>query len=158
MDLVDFVEQVLGRICGEYVGQARVHAHANQRQPACGLPVGVALELLIAQLRAVRPRQAHRHVHVVGAGGECAVHDRQDELRVDRVHHEVDLVALSQSRHDSRRRGVDLRRAEALGLADLAGDGLRSTEVVVGQHHVFQPRPAVSGDFGDGLAYRANAN
>ena len=39
VDLLDLVEQVLGGVGGEDVGQAGVHAHAQQRQPSGALPL-----------------------------------------------------------------------------------------------------------------------
>ena len=91
--LVDLAEQVVLRVPGEDVRQARLHAHAHEREPSGALPVGRLGELLVAELEAgqrvrlcrVRLRQRHRHVHVVRAGGEAGVEDGHDEARVDRV-------------------------------------------------------------------------
>ena len=47
VDLVDLVEQVVRRIAGEDVGQARVHARAQDRQATGGLPLVVLRELVV---------------------------------------------------------------------------------------------------------------
>ncbi len=78
-------------------------------------------ELLVAELDAgqlvgplrVRPGQAHRHVEVVGAGGERPLEDRHHEPRVHRVEH-VGGPLLPGERGDGVGvRGVDAGRREA---------------------------------------------
>ena len=51
-DLVDLAEQVVLRIAGEDVGQARLDADADERQPAGGRPRLGPVELLVAELHA----------------------------------------------------------------------------------------------------------
>ena len=83
--------------------------------------------------RRVRAGQAHRHVEVVGAGGVRPVEDRHVEDRVDGVHDMRDPVLLAERGHRLRRRGVDLRRHEAV-VAERLDRLRRAAPVVVGDH------------------------
>ncbi len=77
-ELVDLAEQVVGRVAREDVRQARLDADPEEREPAGRLPRSGLRELRVTELlpgqlvRAVRVRvaQRHRHVEVVGPGGE----------------------------------------------------------------------------------------
>jgi hypothetical protein len=120
---------VVGGVTGEHVGQPGLDADADQGQPAGRLPLLRRGELLVAELDAalgvralgVRLRQAHRHVEVVGPGGERTLEDRHHEPRVDGVHH-VRGARLARQGLDRARVGrVDLGRREAR-VVDL-GDG-----------------------------------
>ena len=110
----------------------------SARRPAAAQRVGPG-ELLVTELDArpgirlvgVRVGQAHRHVEVVGAGGEGALEDRHHEARVDGVEDVGDRVLTAQSGDRVGRRGVHARRDEPR-VGDL-GDGLLgSAGVVVG--------------------------
>ena len=117
VDLVDLVEEVLGRVGGEDIGQSRIHAHAQQREASAGAPGGIALELLVAKLHAgmvvgvvsVWPREAVGHVHVVDASGKRPLEDGHHEPRIDSIHHQVRLVASREVGH-----GTCLPRIDAL--------------------------------------------
>ena len=108
MDLVDAadVEQMLDGIGSKDVGQPRIHAHAQERQATGRLPRLRPTELLITQLQTglaeriiwVWLRQARGHVHVIDAGGEGAIEDGHHELRIDRIHDEVDAMVLGNVR------------------------------------------------------------
>ena len=52
VDLVDLVEEVLGGVRGEDIGEAGVHAHAQQREPAAASHCSRHRELVVAQLHA----------------------------------------------------------------------------------------------------------
>ena len=101
MDLVDLVEEVLGRVRGEDIGQPWIHAHAQQGQASGPTPIRVAGKLLVAELDAglaervlrMRPREAVGHVHVVDLRRQRALEDGHHEARIDRIHDQVHLVA-----------------------------------------------------------------
>ena len=126
VDLVHVVDVVLGGVRGEDIGQAGVHAHAHERQLAAHLPGVIHRELLVAELEAgnlegpirMRLREAHGHVHVVDVRLERAGEDRHDELRVDRVHHEVRAVRLGSLGDVARLTGVEPDGGDALRIAD----------------------------------------
>ena len=168
-ELVDVAEEVVGGVPGEHVGQPRLDADADQRQPAVGLPLRGLRQLVVAELDAdlrvglarVPARQAHRHVEVVGAGRLRPLEDRQHEPRVDRVE-DVRGTHLAGERGDGAGiRGVDLRGPEA-GLALVArGHGvdgvLRAGEVVVG-HHPGLEEGTFGGDPGGGVTDAARSD
>ena len=118
-ELVDVVEELVGGVAGEDVGEAGLDADAEQRQPARRLPLAGPGELLVAELDpdllvgrvGVAHRQAHRHVEVVGVGGQRAGEDRHHEPRVDGVE-DVGRPHLAGERRDRVGvGGVDLRGA-----------------------------------------------
>ena len=49
-ELVDVEEEVVGGIAGEDVGQARLDADADEREPTVGLPLLRLGELVVAEL------------------------------------------------------------------------------------------------------------
>ena len=119
-ELVDLVEEVVGGIAGEDVGEPRLDADADEGEPTVGLPLPGHGELLVTEhdadllegLLGVSLRQAHRHVEVVGPGRLGAVEDRHVELRVDGVEDVGRPVLARECRHRLGRRGVDLGRDE----------------------------------------------
>ena len=76
-DLVDRREQVVGGVAGDDVGEARLDAHADERQQAALGPLSVRRELrraehdadLVVGVGRMRRRQVHGHVEVVAPGG-----------------------------------------------------------------------------------------
>ncbi len=163
--LVDLVEVVLRGVRGEDVGQAGIHAHPNQRQPAARLPLGGQRELLVAELHArlaegslgMRLRQADGHVHVVRVGLERAAEDRHHELRVDRVHDEVGPMGAGELRNRRCVACVDLLGGEARSTAERVGQRAGAGFVVVGEDHRLAP-VARRGEAADGLSHRADAD
>ena len=137
----------------------------DERQPAASLPLGGQLELVVTQLDAgqvvgvggMRLGQADRHVHVVDVRGERAPEDRHQEARVDGVHDQVDAVGARERLDGGRVRGVDALGRVARRVADLSLHAARPVEVVVGEHHLLQPRTAAA-QLGDGLPDRADAD
>jgi hypothetical protein len=99
-DFVDLAEQPVGGVAGEHVGQARLHAHPGQREPASPLPLTGECELLVAELDSgpavrlgrVGLRQRHRHVQVVRARLQRGPEQGHDEARIGGV--EQDVTAL----------------------------------------------------------------
>ena len=157
-ELVDLGEQVVGGVPREDVGEARLDADADQREAAGVLPLARHGELLVAELDAallvrrlgVRLGQRHRHVEVVGPGGERALEDRHVEDRVDGVHHVRDAVLPAQRRDRLRGRGVDLRRdVPVVGGGRLLG----ARRVVVGDDDRLE-EVAARRDGGEGAARR----
>jgi hypothetical protein len=120
-ELVDLAEQVVFGVAREDVRESRFDPDADEGEPSSILPLAVLGELLVAELDArqrvrllrVGRRQAHRHVEVGRAGGQCTVEDRHDEARVDRVEHVGDAVRLDEPCHRIGTRGVDLGRLHA---------------------------------------------
>ena len=140
-ELVDLREQVVGGVPREHVGQAGLDTDPAEGQTSRALPEAGLLELLVTELdaallvrrRRVRAGQAHRHVEVVRTGGVRTVEDRHVEDRVDGVHDVRDPVLLAERGHRIRRRGVDLRRHEAV-VAERLDRLRRAGQVVVGDH------------------------
>ena len=107
VDLVQLVEVMLRGVSGEDVGEAGVHAHADDGQLAARLPLPRHRELLVPELHAgfaERPirvwlRERHGHVHVVDARLQGTAEDGHDELRVDGVHDEIDVIGAGELRH-----------------------------------------------------------
>ncbi len=173
-ELVDVVEQLVGGVAREDVGEPGLDADADQRQPPGGLPLAGAGELLVAELDAdllvgrvgVPLREAHRHVEVVGAGGQGAGEDRHHEPWVDGVEHVGGPHLAGQRRHGVRVGGVDLggrearlaRRCSTDSAPARRGDGvLGPAEVVVG-HHPRLEEVALDGDPGGGVADPAGSD
>jgi hypothetical protein len=121
-ELVDVVEQLVGGVAREHVGEARLDADAEQGQAVRRLPLAGPGELLVAELDAdllvrragVAHRQAHGHVEVVGVRGQGAGEDRHHEPRVDGVEDVGGAHLASQGRHCVRVGRVDLGGAEPL--------------------------------------------
>ena len=167
MDLVDLVEQVLGGMGREDIGQARIHAHAQQRQASGAAPVLVPSELVVAKLHPrlmewvlrMRPGEAVGHVHVVDARRQGTFEDGHHEARIDRVHHQVDAFTSREPGHRVRVASIDLLdhdpRLRGLCKARLQRAGAR--HVVVGQDQALAP---VAGrrHAGDRLAHRADSD
>ncbi len=166
------IEQVVGGVAGEDVGQARVHARAQDRQATDGPPLVVLRELVVASstpdlvegVGRVRLGQADGHVEVVDAGLEGAVEDGRDEARVGGVHDQVDAV-LARQRDDLRLvAGIDALDREAasgsgarVAAPDASLDPSGALEVVVGEDHRLDPW-TLARDDGDRLADRADAD
>jgi hypothetical protein len=71
-DLVDLVEQVLRRVPGEDIRDARIHPHAQDGQQSSLLPSGGLAELVGAH---VGSRIRHCHVEVCATGFERGFED-----------------------------------------------------------------------------------
>ncbi len=162
---MDLVEVVLRGVGGEDVGQAGIHPHPHQGEPAARLPLGGKRELLVAELHArlaerslgMRLREADGHVHVVRVGVERAAEDGHHELRVDRVHDEVSPMRAGQLRDGRCVAGVDLHTGEARCAAERIGQRAGARFVVVGEDHGLAP-VALRGEAADGLSHRADAD
>ncbi len=126
---------MVGGIAREHIGQAWLHADTDEGEPPGRAPLVLDRELLVAELDTgervrllgMALRQAHRHVEVVGAAGQCPVEDRHDEPRVDGVHDVGDPVSPNEFGDCVGRCGVDLRRGKprvADGVGGLLGAGL----------------------------------
>ncbi len=132
-------------VAGEHVGQARLDAHSDERQPAGRLPLVRSRELFVAELDAgqlvrplgVRVGQGHRHVQVVGPGRGAAVEDRHDEARVDGVEDVGRSGLADQGRDSIGVRGVHAGRGHA-GVAGARDGGLGAPEIVVGDDDVLE--------------------
>ena len=153
------------RVAGEDVGQARLDADADQRQPAGGRPRLGARELLVTELHAgplvgrlgIRMRQRHRHVEVIGTGRERALEDRHHEARVDRVEDVADPVLPAERRDVLGARCIDPGRDEPW-IAGLPGDRpIGAGAVVVGHDHALEERPS-RGDRDDRAADATRAD
>ncbi len=123
-DLLDGVEEFVGRVPREHVRQPGLHPHADQGERTRLLPLAGQRELLVAQLGAallvralgVRPGQRHRHVHVCRTGRACRPEQGHDEARVGGVEQDVAAVAGEQPGH-----GVLVARVDALGAEPVPG-------------------------------------
>ena len=158
-ELVDLVEELVRRVAGEDIGQSRLDPDAEQRQPARRLPLPCLGQLQVAELdpgQLVRPLrvrrgQRHRHVEVVGPGGERPVEDRHDEARVDGVEDVRRTVLAGQGRHGRRVGGVDLRRDKGAvtppSRRRCGNRRLGPLQRVVG-HHPQLEEVALGGDLG----------
>ena len=145
-ELVDVVEELVGGVAGEHVGEAGLDTDAEQGEPPRRLPLRGPGELLVAELDAdllvgrvrVRRGQAHRHVEVVGARGERPGEDRHHEPRVHGVEDVGGPDLAGERGHCVGVGGVDLRGAEALLARTTSArrlDGaLGPLDVVVGHH------------------------
>jgi hypothetical protein len=110
VDVVDLVEQVLGRVRDEHLHETRTDADSEECEPVALAPRGIHRELLVTQhatRRVVRVRRvglghADGGVHVVGTGGERAEEHRHHEARVDSVHHQVHAVLPGECLHGAR--------------------------------------------------------
>ena len=140
-DLVNLVEQVIGGVPGEHVGQPRLHAHPHEREEALVDPLGLGRELFVAEFHpgaamrigGVRPRQTHRGVEVVAAGIERASEDRHDEAWVNQIRHMRDLVGPARIGDRVSITGVELDSTEAF-VGDAIAERSRAGGVVVGDH------------------------
>ncbi len=157
-------EQVVGGVPREHVGEPGLDADPDQREPPRALPLLGHGELLVAELDAASSYGArgcgfdrrHRHVEVVGAGGERTVEDRHVEDRVDGVHHVGDPVLRHSAVTESADGGVDLRRDEAV-VAERLDRLRRAGPVVVGDHAELE-EVATRRDRGEGGSDAAGAD
>ena len=113
--------------------------------------------------RRMRLGQAHRHVEVVGPGGERAREDRRHELRLDGVHHVGRAVLAGDGCHDVGIGRVDLRRGEPGGdlVAVLRPDPVdraRRPGLVVVAHDDELEEVAAGRDLGDGISDASGAD
>ena len=76
--LVDLVEEVVGGVAGEDVGEPRLDADAREREQPALLPALVHVELVLPELD-VGPGERHGHVEVRAAVLERGVEDRRVE-------------------------------------------------------------------------------
>ena len=128
-DLEALVE-VLVAVGGEGVGDARVHAGAEEGQLALLGELGGQRHLVeVGLVDGLRARLALGHVDVGGAALEARRHDRLVELGDDGVDDE--LAALAGLGDGVAVGGVD-ERGQRLAVADLAGDECGALLVVVG--------------------------
>jgi len=167
-DLVDLVEEMVGRVPGEVVGHAGLDAEAGERVLADGLEVAVESVLVVTQLLAalvervggVRLRKRHRRVEVVRARLEGGLQQRRVEVRRAEVADDVDAVLRGERRDAVGIAGIGLLRNEA-AIAKPRTKVLRASEVVVGHHHLLEPltrRVAAFGDGSDRLTDPAGTN
>ena len=106
---------MIGCVSPGNVGEARLHAHPDQRQQATLGPRVAGLELgraqadtdLVVWVRRVWGRQMHCHVEVVATRFERGLEDRRIEARVAGVDDDV-----------SARRGSEFDNIEACGCID----------------------------------------
>ena len=140
-DLINLIEQVIGGITGEHIGQPRLNTHPHEREEAFVDPLGLGRELFVAEFHpgaamrigGVRPRQTHRGVEVVAAGIERAGEDRHDEAWVDEIRHMRDLVGAARFGDRVSVTGVEFDPAEAF-VGDAIAERSRAGGVVVGDH------------------------
>ena len=79
-DLLDLREQLLGRVPGEHVREARLHANPHEREHTGLLPLLAAGKLHVAEhhprqliwTRGMRMRKRHRHVQIGGRASKAA--------------------------------------------------------------------------------------
>ena len=117
-DLVDGVEEMVGGVAGEDVGQAGLDAHAHQREPAPLAPAIRHRELrgaehlprLLVGAFGVGLGQRHRHVDVVTVRIEGCCEYRRIEAWVARVQHDVDTFVGREFADGGRFRRVELAR------------------------------------------------
>jgi len=171
-DLVDLGEQVVGRIAGEDVGEARLDAHAHEREQAGPLPLRGGGELLVAEHHAgllegphrVTPRERHRHVEIRAAGLEGGLEDRRVQPRVARVEDHVGALGAREL-HESMlsdfpriaARSPASRPAAAKRPSSRPATAAWARGIEIGQHHAVEEVPA-TGDGGRGGADAARSD
>ena len=151
-DLVDPVEQLVGRVAGEDVGQARLDAHAAQGQQTLRLPLRRPWRT--GRRPASRPsRRGGGRGAAATATSPCrgrstpaaqaGVEDRHDEAGVGRVE---DGVGAGGRRWPPRRRGgvgrVDARPPPAADHRDGRPCAGPASTIEVGQGHRLEERPS----------------
>ena len=167
-DLVDLVEEVIGRVACVEVGHAGLDAEAGERVLADLLELGAESVLVVAELLAalvhgvgrVRRGQRHGGVEIVRLRLERGLQKRRVEVGRAQVADDVDAVLLGQGGDLVGLAGVDLLGHEPR-IVDPGGDCLGTGLVVVGQDHLLEPIAlgvASFGDRGDGLADTAGTH
>ena len=131
--LVDLVEEVVGGIAGEDVGEARLDADPREREQAALPPALVHVELVLPELD-VGARERHRHVEIRAAVLERGVEDRRVEARVGRVEDGVGAGLAQQADERVLVARVDLGRGETI-VAVPRQDGGRPGRIEVGERH-----------------------
>ena len=119
-DLVDLAEEVVGRVTGEDVRKTRLNTDANEGEQTGALPLVVERILLVAELESslagwvgfVWLAQAHGHVEVVHACGECTRKNGRHKLWLNRVEHVGDVIFARDIGNVVCRASVDLRHQE----------------------------------------------
>ena len=138
--LVDLVEEMVGGVAGEDVGEPGLDTDAGEREQAALVPALVPVELLLAQQH-VRAGQRHRHVEIGAAVLEGGVEDRRVEARIGRVEDSVRLGLAQESDESLPVARVDLRRGKAVvavALHDRGGTG----RIEIGEGHALEEVPA----------------
>ena len=147
-EFIDITEQRVGGVTRKNIGESRFDTETHQRQPPRRLPLRLGGELLIAEFDAgqlvgllrVSLRQAHRHIQIVGAAGQCAVEDRHHETGVDGIDHMGDGVLTDEIGDRLFRTCVDADGAEAR-VVDRVGRLLGLGLVIVGNHDLLEEVP-----------------
>ena len=119
-DLVELVEQLVGRMACEDVGEPRLDADADEREQPGRRPLLVRRELEVAEhharlaVRALRMglRERRRHVEIRAARLEGRGEDLRIEARIGRVENGVGLDVTQQRDEPGDVRGVDAARGE----------------------------------------------
>ena len=124
---------MVGRVASEDVGEARLHAHADEREQPARLPRSRRHQLIGAEhptdvfegARRMTLGQVHREIDVVTARFERGAEDRRIEARV--AHVDDDVGALHVRDADDRFfvAGVECARREPLFVE--IGNGVRGT-------------------------------
>ena len=134
-DRVDLGEELVPRVAGEDVGEARFNADPDEREQARLAPASVLGELGIAELFAgLGVRERHRQVEVGATRVEGRLEDRRIEAGVDRVQdrvHPLDARELCDRRGVGRVDDGSTQALVAVRLDRAASPGL----VDIGEHH-----------------------
>ena len=107
---------MVGRVTSEDVRKTGLNTDANEGEQTGALPLVVQRILLVAQLEAglagwvgfVWLAQAHGHVKVVHACGECTRENGWHKLWLNRVEHVGDVILARDIGHVICRAGVNL--------------------------------------------------
>ena len=129
--LVDLVEEVVGGVAREDVGEPRLDADAGEREQAALAPALVLVELLLTEQHA-GTGQGHRHVEIRAAVLEGRVENRRVETRISRVQDGIRIGLAEEGDERFTIARVDLGRREAV-VAVPFHDGGRPRGIEVGE-------------------------
>ena len=153
-DLVDRVKEVVGGVAGEHIRQARLDAHADERQQTLVAPVRVGRQLgraegltdFVVRVRRVRLREIHCHVDIGAARLESRLKNGIIQAGVAGVDDDVDLVRLSEGDDVGLVAGVNFGGCETRRVVE-GLQGINAALLVdIGEHEVVEERPR----FGNG--------
>jgi hypothetical protein len=143
VEVVDFVEMVLGGIGCEDGRDARVEAAAEDRRKPCGLePILIGPLPRILEMRLVL-RLVVGRVEVVAAALQARVHDREILVWQGNVDNDVGLESAEQRAQLGHAVGIDLGGLDAVA-ADGCGHGIAFGFGAAGEHHFREDR--IGGD------------